>query len=629
MSSPASNQTSRPPDAVAAPRLTTGPNGGPEGRWLSGGAETAWPQLLFAAVFGIFMGGVALAFILPIHWAEARVETWSVHHPTLLLWTTLTVPALGGLLCAAVNRSLPLPLRGHGVSMVLFAVARLESRLPFRLAIRQWLAASATIVTGGSSGPEGPIVTIGAALGSTAARLARQDRSMTTTLVGAGAAAGIAAVFNAPIAGVFFALEVLLRDFSLRTLAPIVVASVLASATTQTLIGSRHPLFGVDPKVLESMREIVTITASPAFVLLGAACGLVGVLFVRALRATESFNERLKIPRVLKPALGGIALGALGATYIAISMSAGEGHVPILPVMPVFMGNGYALVDRVVNPALFAGDASGEFALVLVLWLALKMVATCLTLGSGGSGGLFAPGLVMGALTGGAVGVAVQATGLLPLATPAHFALVGMAGAIAAMMHAPLSGILLVYELTQDYSLILPLMLTATIATLVARSLERESVYTAELAVQGVRLGTRGDASLMRRLTVSDVTLSPALFVHPDDTAERLLGLAERMNVEEFVVVDGLERYVGMISGPELRAALVYREALALMQVGEIMRADAPTITATETLDVALERLTDSGVGMMAVVDGDRRVQGVLSRDRLMRRYQDELERDA
>jgi CIC family chloride channel protein len=489
--------------------------------------------------------------------------------------------------------------------------------------IRQWLAASATIVTGGSSGPEGPIVTIGAALGSTAGRLARQDRAMTTTLLGAGAAAGIAAVFNAPIAGVFFALEVLLRDFSLRTLAPIVVASVLASATTQTLIGSRHPLFGVDPRILESMREIVTIAASPAFVLLGAACGLVGVLFIRLLRASESFNQRLRIPRILKPALGGLLLGVLGASYVALSMRYGDS------AMPVFMGNGYALVDRVVNPALFTGAASGEFALVLLLWLGLKMVATCLTLGSGGSGGLFAPGLVMGALTGGVVGIGVQATGLLPHATPAHFALVGMAGAVAAMMHAPLSGILLVYELTQDYSLILPLMLTATIATLVARSLERESIYTAELAVQGVRLGTRGDASLLKRLTVRDVTLSPPVFVHPDDTADRLLALSERTMGEEFVVVDANERYVGMIGGPELRAAIVYREALALMQVSEVMRSDAPTIRSTETLDVALERMTDGDVGTLAVIDASKRVEGVLTRDRLMRRYHDELECDA
>ncbi len=610
---------------------------GPEAAGGSAGVATAWPQLLFSALFGIFMGFAALGFILPIHWAEDRAEGWARDYPHLLLWATLIVPALGGLLCAFIQRLLPLDLRGHGVSMVLFAVARLQSRLPFRLAVRQWLTASATILTGGSAGPEGPIVTIGGALGSTAGRLAKQDRSMTTTLVGAGAAAGIAAVFNAPIAGVFFALEVLLRDFSLRTLAPIVVASVLASATTQTLIGSRQPLFGVNPAVLDSMREILTIAASPAFVVLGIACAIVGVLFVRALGATERFAARLRMPRILKPALGGLCLGILGAGAVAVSMRSGDAS------LPVFMGNGYGLVDRLVNPAAFESTARGEFALVLLLWLMLKMLATCLTLGFGGSGGLFAPGLLLGALTGGIVGIGVDATGLLPQATPAHFALVGMAGAVAAMMHAPLSGILLVYELTQDYSLILPLMLTATIATLVARSLERESVYTAELAAQGIRLGRRGDASLLKRLTVRDVTLAPAVALHPSDTGDRLVGLSERLNAEEFVVTDESERYVGMIGGAELRAALVYREALPLMQVSEIMRTDAPTITLGETLDVALARLTadrssragrgaahaaEPGIGAIAVLDPRGRVEGLLTRERLLRRYHEELERD-
>jgi chloride channel protein, CIC family len=601
------------------------PDGGSEGL-------QAWPQLAFAAVFGALMGVAALGFILPIHWAENSAEGLLRDHPTFLLWLTAVIPAVGGLVCGVVNRVLAVPLRGHGVSMVLYSVARLQSRLPLRLAVRQWLASTATIVTGGSAGPEGPIVTIGATLGSNASTFAKHDREMTTTSLGAGAAAGIAAVFNAPIAGVFFALEVLLRDFSLRTLAPIVVASVLASATTQSLIGSRQPLFGVSHSAFESMRGILTIGAAPAFVLLGVACALVGVVFIRTLRAAESFTERSRVPKIFRPAIGGLLLGLLGAGYVGASMSVGSAG------MPAFMGNGYALVERVTNPsfftetastaATFLGDARSELALVLLLWLCLKMVATALTLGSGGAGGLFAPGLVMGGLTGAAFGMAVSATGFLPQATPAHFALVGMAGAIAAMMHAPLSGILLVYELTQDYSLILPLMLTATVATLVARGLERESIYTAELAVQGVRLGRRGDSSLLRRLTVRDVTLAPAVFVRPNDTADRLLTLSERTSVEDFIVIDDQGHYVGVIGGAELRAALVYREALRLMQVSEIMRTDAPTVTNTDSLDVALERFSER-FGAMAVVDSQGTVEGVLTRERLMRRYQEELERDA
>lgn len=594
---------------------------------MDGRAFSTWPQLLFASIFGAFMGLTALAFILPIHWAERVADAWTREHPALILTATALVPAVGGAIVGLIGWLLPLTLRGHGVSMVLFSVARLQSRLPLRLALRQWLASTTTIVTGGSAGPEGPIVTIGAVLGSQAGELAGRGRELTTTLVGAGAAAGIAAVFNAPIAGVFFALEVLLRDFSLRTLAPIVVASVLASATTQSILGSRQPLFGVSSAVMDSMRGILTIGAAPAFVILGIACGIVGVVFVRSLHAAESIAARSRVPPAARPAIGGLALGILGAVFLAISMRSGT------PGLPVFMGNGYSLVERVTDPSFYIAPvnelARGELGAVLFLWLLLKIVATCLTLGSGGAGGLFAPGLVFGCLTGAACGIAVEATGLLPQATPAHFALVGMAGTIAAMMHAPLSGVLLVYELTQDYSLILPLMLTATVATLVARGMERESVYTAELAVQGVRLGRRGDSSLLRRLTVRDVKLAPAVFVRLGETANRLLTLSERTSAEDFFVVDEADRYVGVIGGRELRAALVYREALDLLHVSEIMRGDVPTLTDSDTLDVALARLNEAKFGSLAVLDPDRHVTGVLTREGLMRTYHEELERDA
>jgi CIC family chloride channel protein len=573
------------------------------------------------------MGLAALGFILPIHWAEERAQDWAEHHPERLTIALLIVPAIGGLLCALVRWALPVPLRGHGVSMVLYSVARLRSDLPFRLAIRQWLGSTATIVTGGSSGPEGPIVTIGAALGSTAGRIAGRDRETTTMLLGAGAAAGIAAVFNAPIAGVFFALEVLLRDFSLRTLAPIVVASVLASATTQTLLGSRRPLFGVDPNVFESMRGIMTIAASPWFVLLGIASGLVGVLFVRSLRRTERFFSTLRVPPLLTPALGGLVLGTAGAVYFTlVSRHAGV----VDPGLPPFMGNGYPVIERILDPAMYTANVPlGELAGIFVLWLLLKILATSVTLGSGGSGGLFAPSLVIGALVGAVCGVGVEATGWLPQANPAHFALIGMAGAIAATTHAPLTGILLVYELTQDYALILPLMLTATIATLVARAIERESVYTAELAAQGVRLGTRGDASLLRQLLVRDVTLVPAVVVRPDDTAERLLALSERTSVDDFVVIDADGRPLGLVGGEALRATLVYREAMQLLQVSEIMTPGVPTITNDETLDVALERLSAFSHGGIPVLDEHGRIAGLLSRERLLDRYRRELERDA
>ncbi len=570
------------------------------------------------------MGLAALAFILPIHWVEGTAESWLTTHPRLIVIATLLAPAIGGLACAAIGLLLPLSLPGHGVSAVLYSTARLRSELPLRMAVRQWLASTATIVSGGSAGPEGPIVTIGATLGSNVGRWLKLDRDGITTLLGAGAAAGIAAVFNAPIAGVFFALEVLLRDFSLRTFAPIVVAAVLSSATTQTILGSREPLFGIDPATFSGMRERLTVAGAPAFALLGCMLGVVAVLFIRSLRTSERLFGKVPIPNYLRPALGGLCLGALGAAALLAPPIDHPGR------LPVFMGNGYSLIDTLLDPHFYSsGRTSVAIGSLLVAWLLLKNIGTALTLGSGGAGGLFAPSLLLGALGGGAFGVAVRATGLMESATPAHFALVGMAGAVAATTHAPLSGMLLVYELTGDYSMILPLMLTATVATLVARALERESAYTGVLAERGVRFGRLGDRSLLRRMIVRDVTLTPAVTVHPDDTAERLLSLSERCAVGEFVVVGPGGQYLGLISGPDLRTALVNRDVLSLLQVGELMRSNAPTIAATDTLELALDRFAGSSFDSMPVLDRQGRVEGLLTRERLMRRYQDELERDA
>lgn len=604
------------------------PNGAPGAPHATPfGTRSDWRILLWSALFGIVMGLIALAFILPIHWAEQVAEGWVEEHPGQLRIATAIAPAIGGVLCAVVGLLLPLSLRGHGVSAVLYAVARLRSALPFRLAVRQWLASTATIVSGGSAGPEGPIVTIGAAIGSTVGRLTRMDRDGVTTLLGAGAAAGIAAVFNAPIAGVFFALEVLLRDFSIRTFAPIVVAAVLSSAATQTILGSRSPLFGLDPSMFADMRERLTVASAPAFALLGVLSGVVAVAFVRVLRTADRLFAGMRLPPFWRPAFGGLLLGGLGLAYLLLD--AGAAVPTEVSRLPVFMGNGYGLIQRLLMPETYAIEAAWSLAILLAAWLVLKAIATALTLGSGGAGGLFAPSLLLGALAGGAYGVAVRELGFLPDASPAHYALAGMAGVVAATTHAPLSGMMLAYELTGDYSMILPLMLASTLATLVARSIDRDSAYTGVLSDQGVRLGTQADRTLLRRIAVRDITLAPAVVVHADETAERLLSLIERCAVGELVVVDRDDRFVGLVGGAELRAALVHQNALRLMQVGDLMRVDVPSIGASDTLDVALDRFGDADFATLPVLDERRRVEGLLTRERLMRRYHDELERDA
>ena len=596
------------------------------------GFSREWWMLVVAAGVGLLMGVAGYLFIKPIQMLEHQAEVFGMESPSVLLWLLPVIPVIGAVLTGVLAWLLPSEFHGHGVSNVIFGVTRRQSRLRLRLLARQWIGSTLTIGSGGSAGPEGPIVTIGAVIGSNLARLLRLDAKSGTTLLGCGAAAGLASVFNAPIAGIFFVLEVLLRDFSLRTFTPIVVASVLAAATTQTIIGSNEPLFGVGPSFFADNPIPFTIGMTPAFVVFGIVCGLVAVSFIRTMQWSERCFAKIPVPGIIRPGIGALLLGLLGVGYmltVAPWATAGDAD----PVPP-FFGNGYMVIFRLLETESYsdAADsmlANGPWILIgiLLLWAILKIVSTSLTLGSGGAGGLFAPALVVGAIVGSLFGLLVVQTGWFPNVNPAHFALVGMAAMVAATTHAPMTGVMLVYEITQTYSLIVPLMLCAVLSVIVGRLLYRESVYTAELAAAGIRVGSTSDLTLLRQLTVRDVPLMPPVTVRPNDSGQRLLELSERFAVSDFVVVDEKDNYLGMVTGADLQAALVFREAIPLLQVNEIERTDLPSVVLDDTLDVALDRFSEHDAASLAVLShpGDGRVIGVLTRTRLMREYQHAL----
>ena len=596
------------------------------------GFSREWWMLVVAAGVGLFMGVAGYLFIKPIQMLEHQAEVFGMESPSMLLWLLPVIPVIGALLTGVLAWLLPSEFNGHGVSNVIFGVTRRQSRLRIRLLARQWIGSTLTIGSGGSAGPEGPIVTIGAVVGSNVARLLRLDAKSGTTLLGCGAAAGLASVFNAPIAGIFFVLEVLLRDFSLRTFTPIVVASVLAAATTQTIIGSNEPLFGVGPSFFADNPIPFTIGMTPAFVVFGVVCGLVAVSFIRTMQWSERCFAKIPVPGIIRPGIGALLLGLLGVGYML--MVAPWATASDADPVPPFLGNGYMVIFRLLETESYseaAGSmlANGPWILIgiLLLWAVLKIVSTSLTLGSGGAGGLFAPALVVGAIVGSLFGLLVVQTGWFPTVNPAHFALVGMAAMVAATTHAPMTGVMLVYEITQTYSLIVPLMLCAVLSVIVGRLLYRESVYTAELAAAGIRVGSTSDLTLLRQLTVRDVPLMPPVTVRPNDSGQRLLELSERFAVSDFVVVDEKDNYLGMVTGTDLQAALVFREAIPLLQVNEIERTDLPSVVLDDTLDVALDRFSEHDAASLAVLShpGDGRVIGVLTRTRLMREYQHAL----
>ena len=586
------------------------------------GFERDWYLYIVAAVIGVFMGLAAVGFILPLRETEHFGE---MLRGSEYLWLIVLLgPAAGGLITGILITVLKHDGVGPGVTSVIYAVQRKKGEISWRIGVRKWLASTATIASGGSAGAEGPIVTIGAVVGSNIAKLLGTGSQHTGTLLGCGAAAGLASVFNAPIAGIFFVMEILLRDFSLKTFTPIVIAAVVSSATTQGILGDAA-LFEVGEGFFRDGLAF-SVSQIPTYLILGLTCGLLGALFVRSLDGAERFFAATKLPMYARPLMGGLLLGVLGFGIFWLTSS---------DSMPKFYGNGYPMIQSIIDPSSYFSDTDGTIlkdAAPILFGLAglalIKLLATSITVGSGGAGGLFAPSLLIGAATGGCIGYAVHYFGWFPNTSPAYFALVGMAAMVAATTHAPLTAILIVYEVTQSYDVILPLMFAAVVSTVVARFVCKDSVYTFKLSRLGVRMGALSDLTILRRLTAEDVFIEKAIVVKQSDSAQTLVDLLETTGTSDFVVIDEHEKYCGMVTASDLRAALVYREAIPLLQISELQRSDLPVVSYEETLDVVLDKFSRSDVQSLALIKSQGEISGLITRSNLMKRYQTALNQD-
>ncbi len=610
------------------------------------GLHQDWYLIVVAAGIGTVTAFGAIAFMTLMEGTERRVAELSGVIP----WWTLPVLPMGGALVSGLIVYLfAREARGQGVLEVMDSLYRKGAVIRPRIATVKSIASICTIGSGGSAGVEGPIVHIGSAIGSGLAQLLRVPRDHAATLLGCGAAAGIASVFNAPIAGVMFALEILLRDFSLRTFTPIVVASVFSTATTQAWYGENDAIFAAPRRMAEYQ---FTITELPSYLLLGLVCGGLAVLFTRTLYGTEDLYDKLKLHPIIKPVTGALALGVLGIAYLQFAGGGGGQGT-----LPAFFGNGYETIRGLLSPGSYGvefddvaavtganvpvviGEVSGiiepvqRSLLFLGLLIVLKLIATAFTLGSGGSGGVSAPSLFLGASAGAFFGVLLDHVGLLPDGgSPAAYALVGMAATLAGSTHAPLTAILILFELTRDVYVLLPVMLASVVATIFAQLLMRDSIYSLKLRRRGVLIGIAADLTILRRLTVGDVTSHPASKVGPDEPLSALFERRDGEHAIDFVVTDHNGEYLGMVTAQEMRTALIEREAIPYLVVSEVMRRDLPTVSPDETLDRVLEKFSKHDVASLALVDDStkaRQVLGLITRGRLMQRYQRALTESA
>ncbi|MSQ90035.1 MAG: CBS domain-containing protein [Phycisphaerales bacterium] len=577
------------------------------------GLSPDWHVLILATFCGIFMGVIALGFIGSMNWLLDQVAGFASGGPTQL-WIAVALPLLGACITVVAFKVFPSSFHGHGVSRVMMAVHRQKSVLPLSLVPRQWIGSTATITSGGSSGPEGPIVAIGGAMGSCFASWLKLDAARRTTLLGCGAAAGMAAVFNAPLAGAFFVLEVILRDFTARTLTPIVIAAVTAAATAQSILHSQTPIFGVSLGQFDSAP--LFLADAPQYAILGVIVGVAAAGFARLMKSAHQVFHRLPVPWIFKPVIGALLLVACGAIWT------GLGSGDSTKTVPAFYGTGYQLIERLIQAP--SGPQDGALLLFgsLALLGAAKCLATALTLGSGGAGGLFAPGLALGAILGAAFSALTMVVPWLPDLSPVHGVLVGMGAFVAAGAHAPLAGAFLVYELTHSYAILMPLLIAAVIATVAARLITRESIYSAELSAMNIRLTTIVDHAIMRSTLVRDVVLLRAVPVVVGVSAEQLVELGEREAVHDFAVVDDAGRYRAFVCGSDVRSALVYREALRLLTVAELERTDFAPLELDDTLDTALERFARHETQSLPVIDrATHKPVGLISRSQIMAVY--------
>ncbi len=570
-----------------------------------------------AAVVGFGTGIGAVFFIELIRWVE---ELLYMRLPALWpqvgrVWFVVA-PTLGGLVAGPIIAYFAHEAKGHGVPEVMEAIALRGGRIRPRVVVAKVLASASCIGSGGSAGREGPIVQVGAALGSTLAQWLRFSETRIRNLVACGAAAGIAATFNAPIAGVLFALEIILGELALEDLSSVVLSAITASTVARAVLGDR-PAFSIPVYAVRNPWEIAL------YLVLGAVGALVGVAFIKLLYALEDVFDHWRFPDVLKPAVGGVLLGALGFLYPEVL---GLGFIPrdelrlglpLISNLPHVFGSGFPVVE-----ATLLGHLSFSLLVILVV---LKLIATALTLGSGNSGGVFAPALFSGAMMGGAFGWVAQS--LLPdfAAGPGAYATVGMAAVFAAAARAPLTAILIVFEMTDDYRILLPLMAAVIVATLVAERLHKESIYTLKLVRRGIRLFRGRDQDVMASVRVEEVMDRQPITVTPDIPAAALAGLFLQTNCHGFPVVDERGELWGIVSLEDYRRASGPEGSPPPdLRVRDIATRGVVVAYPDESLRVVLQRMAPRDISRLPVVarDNPRQLLGVIKRNDIVHAYE-------
>ncbi|WP_320169226.1 chloride channel protein [Maridesulfovibrio sp.] len=532
-----------------------------------------------AAAMGAFVFRWLIEQFQTLFWAEGSTFLDRVGDSPW--WLVLLLPCLGGLAAGVIiNRWAP-EAKGPGVPEVIKAIAVRGGVIRHRITFLKALVTSLLIGCGASVGREGPVVQIGASLGSSAARLFRLDRSMLPVCVASGAAAGISATFNAPLTGTLFAIEILLLDTEMSYVSHIIVSSITASALSKFFWGD-FPTFDAPKFIFSNFGELII------FFILGIMSGLVSLAFVHMIRFMENIFMRIPVPEWVKPGIGGLLLGILGLQ------------------VPGILGVGYEVVDMGME-----GVLPLELAVIILI---CKMTATSLCIGSGMSGGIFAPSLVLGA----ALGVSVSSTMnmIFPQLALTHgqYALVGMGTVVAGTTLAPITAVLTVFELTYSYKIILPMMVGCITSALVVRLLKGYSVYEAKLLRQGINILRGHDESVLVNVSVDEVMDTEFDYLHTSDHLEKAASMVTDSPFPHFPVLDDDGRVAGILTLRDMRSWLKgnHDTGGAPAIVDTLMVRTVVSVNTDSNLKETLMLFERTGVSFVPVIKSDGKIAGII-----------------
>jgi CIC family chloride channel protein len=502
----------------------------------------------------------------------------------------VAVPVIGGLIVGPLVYFFAREAKGHGVPEVMEAVALKGGVIRKRVVVVKSLASAISISTGGSVGREGPIVQIGSAIGSVLGQFMKLSPDRMRTLVGCGAAAGIAATFNAPIAGSMFALEVILGDFGLATFSPIVISSVVATAISRAFLGDI-------PAFIVPAYELVSAWELPMYLILGIFCAVVGVTFTRTLYRIEDLFDGIKLPEYLKGIIGGLILGLASLVF------------------PQILGVGYMAIDMALMQKM-------AWWLMLVLVL-VKILATSVTIGSGGSGGIFAPSLFLGAMAGGFFGFVVHQFFPNITASPGAYSIVGMGAVVSATTHGPLAAILILFEMTGDYKIILPLMLACIVATIAGGQFLKDSIYTLKLARRGVDIKEGKEVNVLKSMFVKDVMNSNVETIPEALPLGQISEQISKSKFNSFPVLNPQKELIGILSFNDYSEAIFDEHLKDLVVARDLATTDLVTVSMEDNLWTALEKISAKDFAILPVVSGKKpnKLEGVVSRRDIIGAY--------